>query len=439
MEVRPGYKQTDVGVIPEDWEAAALGVIAGLDVGYAFSSAWFQKHDGVPLLRGENVGYGRPNWSDTRRLAVTHAGAFGEYRLRPGDVVIGMDRTFTKSGTKISLVRDGDCPCLLVQRVGRFIPKRCDGGFLWGVLSSARFRQSLLAEQKGMDIPHLSRAEILRPLVAFPTRATEREAIAEALSDADALIESLEQILAKKRQIKQGAMQELLSGRKRLPEFEGNREYKQTAAGVLPTDWNAGPIGRAIEKLEAGASVNSEKDEAPEFESYPCVLKTGAASGGLFHPRESKRVAGRDLWRLKVSVRRDTILISRMNTTELVGESGYVPCDYRNLFVPDRMWMATVRSTVSPRWLSYILTWRPVKSQISASATGTSGSMKNISKPSLRVVEIPYPPVEEQCAIAKVLSDFETEITNLAAKLVKASQIKQGMMQELLTGRIRLV
>jgi type I restriction enzyme S subunit len=128
-----------------------------------------------------------------------------------------------------------------------------------------------------------------------------------------------------------------------------------------------------------------------------------------------------------------------MNTVELVGESGYVPCDYPNLFVPDRMWMATVRSRVSPQWLSYILTWRPVRSQISASATGTSGSMKNISKPSFRAVEIPYPPIEEQRAIAAALSDMDAEITALAARVAKDRQVKQGMMQALLTGRIRLL
>jgi len=216
--------------------------------------------------------------------------------------------------------------------------------------------------------------------------------------------------------------------------------YKQTEFGVLPADWDAGPVGRAVERLEAGASVNSEKDEASEFDSYPCVLKTGAARGGSFDPRESKRVARRDLWRLKVSLRKDTILVSRMNTVELVGESGYVGADYPNLFVPDRMWMTTIRSTgrVHPRWLSYILAWQPVKSRISASATGTSGSMKNISKPSFRTVEIPYPPVEEQRTIAEALSDADGLIESLEQLLTKKRQLKQGAMQELLTGKKRL-
>ncbi len=216
--------------------------------------------------------------------------------------------------------------------------------------------------------------------------------------------------------------------------------YKQTDLGLLPADWDTGPIGHAIERLDAGVSVNSEKDNAPKFDSYPRVLKTGAAKEGAFDLRESKKVARRDLSKLRVWVRRDTILVSRMNTIDLVGESGYVAADYTNLFVPDRMWMATVRSTsgIHPLWLSYVLTWQPVKSQISASATGTSGSMKNVSKPSFRAIEIPYPPVEEQRAITDVLGDVDALIESLEQLLVKKRQLKQGAMQELLPGKKRL-
>ncbi len=220
--------------------------------------------------------------------------------------------------------------------------------------------------------------------------------------------------------------------------MEVKTDYKQTDAGLLPADWDAGLIEWAVESLEAGASVNSDKDETPDFSSYPCVLKTGAAKEGSLNLAESKKVARRDLSRLKVSLRKDTILISRMNTVELVGESGYVDADYPNLFVPDRMWMATLRATVHPRWFSYVLTWKPVKSRISASATGTSGSMKNISKPSLRAVEIPYPPLEEQCAIATALGDVDGLLSGLERLIAKKRDLKQAAMQQLLTGQTRL-
>jgi type I restriction enzyme S subunit len=214
--------------------------------------------------------------------------------------------------------------------------------------------------------------------------------------------------------------------------------YKQTDVGLLPVDWDAGNIDQAVERLDAGASVNSERDEAPDFASYPRILKTSSAKQGSLDPLESKRVARRDLWRLKVALRKDTILVSRMNTIELVGENGYVDADYPNLFVPDRMWMATLRATVHPRWFSYLLSWQPVKSRISASATGTSGSMKNISKPSLRAVRVPYPPVEEQRAIATALCDVDALLGGLDRLIAKKRDLREAVMQQLLTGRARL-
>lgn len=214
--------------------------------------------------------------------------------------------------------------------------------------------------------------------------------------------------------------------------------YKQTEVGVIPEEWDAGFIGQAVERLEAGASVNSDKDGILDFDNYPCVLKTGAAKDGALNLREIKKVAQRDLWRLKVNLRKDTILVSRMNTVELVGESGYVDADYPNVFVPDRMWMATLRSTIHPRWFSCVLTWQLVKSRISSSATGTSGSMKNISKPSLRAVRIPYPPVDEQRAIAEALSDVDALLGGLGRLIAKKRDLKQAAMQQLLTGETRL-
>lgn len=208
---------------------------------------------------------------------------------------------------------------------------------------------------------------------------------------------------------------------------------------ALPSGWKMAPVGRHVEKMEAGASVNSDKDETPDFESFPCILKTGAMKAGAFDPRESKKVARRDLHRIRVSVRRETILVSRMNTIELVGESGFVDRDYPTIFVPDRMWMVTPKAGTDARWLSMVLSWQPVKARISAVATGTSGSMKNISKPSFKAVEIPVPPLAEQRTIASALSDADALLASLDALIAKKRAIKQSAMQQLLTGKTRLM
>jgi restriction endonuclease S subunit len=178
-----------------------------------------------------------------------------------------------------------------------------------------------------------------------------------------------------------------------------------------------------------------------DFQSEKCILKTSAVVDGRFIPSESKQIVPKDLDRAKVNPQKDTIIISRMNTPDLVGECGYVAEDYPNLFVPDRLWMTKFRSGVeiNTRWLSYVLSTKKYKTTIRSAATGTSGSMKNLSKGALLSMIVKFPEPAEQAAIAAVIVDMDDAITELETKLAKARQIKQAMMQELLTGRIRLM
>ncbi|MCB0293363.1 MAG: restriction endonuclease subunit S, partial [Calditrichaeota bacterium] len=123
------------------------------------------------------------------------------------------------------------------------------------------------------------------------------------------------------------------------------------------------------------------------------------------------------------------------------GELGYVPEDCPNIFLPDRLWQIRFKSNseLNSRWLSYLLSFPNVAQKIKESATGTSGSMKNIAKNNFLSLKIPSPLLEEQTAIAKILSDMDEEIQALEQRLTKTRQIKQGMMQELLTGKTRLI
>lgn len=128
-----------------------------------------------------------------------------------------------------------------------------------------------------------------------------------------------------------------------------------------------------------------------------------------------------------------------MNTIDLVGECGFIEADYPNLFVPDRLWMITPRPTeIDGRWLSYVLAWQPVKSRIAEAATGTSGSMKNISKSSFVAIEIALPPVVEQTAIAEALRELDALIDSHERLLTKKRHVRQGVMQNLLLGIQRL-
>ncbi|MDZ4128481.1 MAG: restriction endonuclease subunit S, partial [Hydrogenophaga sp.] len=231
--------------------------------------------------------------------------------------------------------------------------------------------------------------------------------------------------IAKKRDIKQAAMQQLLTGQTRLQGFSG--------------EWHQGIFGDVVIALDAGVSVNST-DAEPALDT-PCVLKTSALVGGKFLPNEAKVIEVRDVGRARTSAKGDTILVSRMNTPMLVGEIAYVAQDFDSLFLPDRVWMArfNISKKVDVRWMAFVLSSQPYRDLLRDVATGTSGSMKNISKNALRSLPIRFPSPKEQTAIATVLSDMDAELCALEARLTKTRAIKQGMMQELLTGRTRLV
>lgn len=208
------YKQSPLGWIPKEWEPSVMSKIADLFVGFAFKSEWFQG-EGISLLRGENVGTGRPLWNDRQCLSEERAKQFPEYLLKPGDVVIGMDRTFTTLGVKITQLANEDCPALLVQRVGKFVPLQCEASFLRWLVGTPYYLRELLKQQKGMDIPHLSKAEILAPRVVLPPKL-EQLLISERIDRIARKIALSELHLHKLQQEKHGLMHDLLTGRVRV-------------------------------------------------------------------------------------------------------------------------------------------------------------------------------------------------------------------------------
>lgn len=277
------------------------------------------------------------------------------------------------------------------------------------------------------DLPLVTQTILHSVRIPWPLNIGEQKAIAAALSDVDALLGALNQLIAKKRDLKQAAMQQLLTGQTRLPGFSDK--------------WSGGTLADVIGSLDAGVSVNSVEDYGGGRHDGMYILKTSAVAGGRFIPQECKRIAPKDLGRARLSPRKQTLLVSRMNTPDLVGECGYVDRDYPNLFVPDRIWMTRFKqeSDASALWLSYVLNTPALKRQIGVAATGTSGSMKNLSKSAFLQIPMTFPSGAEQYAIAEVLADIDAELSALEQRRDKTRLLKQGMMQELLTGRTRLV
>lgn len=414
------FKRTEAGDIPFDWLATPIGEMADVTSG------------GTPSRKVAAFWGGDIPWVTTAELdrgevteasqSITSAGLensaakwlpagtllialYGQGKTRGKCAVLRMAATTNQACAGIKFTADVE---------GEFVR--------FNLTHRYEYIRSL---SNGGSQENLSGEIVKKICVGMPSTREEQRAIGSALSDVDALIDSLEQLLTKKRQIKQGAMQELLTGKRRLPGFSDA--------------WTDGVLSDVVAELVAGVSVNSDPIESGI--DVPSVVKTSALKGGVFDPSECKPIIQADLARATTLLRRDTLLISRMNTPDLVGEVGYVGTAYDLLYLPDRIWMTRMRSPdcVCVRWLGYLLSSKPYKRRIGDTATGTSGSMKNIAKSALLGVSVTFPGIDEQAALATILSDMDTEITALESRLTKARALKQAMAQALLTGRIRLM
>ncbi|MDV4318505.1 restriction endonuclease subunit S [Acinetobacter baumannii] len=202
-------------------------------------------------------------------------------------------------------------------------------------------------------------------------------------------------------------------------------------------DWTGLKIKDLVKSLDAGVSVNSE-DVEPKEDEYS-VLKTSCISSGYFDENERKRVLqDGEIQRLKEPVLDDSILMSRMNTPLLVGMNAYVFKAPKNTFLPDRLWQLKIddNKTVT-RWLAFYLGSDQGLNQIRDLASGTSNSMKNITKPDVLNLDLFVPSKEEQTKIASFLSNVDEKISQLTQKHELLSQYKQGMMQKLFSQQLR--
>jgi type I restriction enzyme S subunit len=251
-----------------------------------------------------------------------------------------------------------------------------------------------------------------------PPTLTEQEAIAGALSDADAWIESLEQLIAKKRQIKQGAMQELLTGKRRLPGFSGQWEVVK-----------AGDIGR----FQGGSG-------------FPIRLQGKHSGDYPFFKVSDMNHSGNETLMLKANNFISEPQRREISATVFPPESIIFAKVGAAVFLERKKILATyscVDNNIAAfvadgnrayvRFLHYVLLNFKLGSLVSTTA------LPSLSGGVLAAIEIRLPSISEQTAIATVLSDMDTEIESLESKLAKAREIKQGMMQELLAGGIRLV
>ena len=412
--MKPGYKQTEIGVIPEDWEAKQIGSFARICMCKRVFADQTAEVGDIPFYKIGTFG-GKPDAYISRAL-------YSEYKNKysypeKGDVLISAAGTLGRT-----VVFDGADSYFQ------------DSNIVWLDIDKAQICNEYLkhyyevikwAASEGSTISRLYNGIIESTYVSVPPLA-EQHRIAEALSDMDELIASLEKLIAKKKAIKQGAMQELLTGKRRLPGFSG--EWKRKLFGDLFEICPNNAYTR--DQLTIGGKIKN-------IHYGDILTKYGAyLDGNIANIPTLEKSLEKKQYAEKAFVQDGDIIIADTAEDLTVGKAIEIINVSGKILSGQHTFLCRPIISFAPMYLGYYLNSADFHDQVVPYVTGTKVS--SINKSSLCSLTVKYPDIPEQTAIAEILSDTDKAILALDERLAKARQVKYGMMQQLLTGKIRL-
>lgn len=456
--IRSGYKQTEVGVIPADWDAVCLGDVSEVRMCKRILAGQTQKIGAIPFFKIGTFG-GEPD-------AYIPQFLYEDFKAKysfpdKGDILISAAGTLGKSVTYDGMpayFQDSNIVWLKVNQ------RKLLNEYLYHYYKVIKW-----ASSEGSTIARLYNGIIRASMIALPA-PHEQTAIANALSDVDALISELEKLIAKKQAIKTATMQQLLTGRTRLPQFALREDGTPTnSSGTNLDAGTGGPKGEGHDGLRKGTKP-SELGEIPEdwevvcFDQLKDKKDNWAITGGPFgsdlkasdYTENGVRVIqlqniGDGVFKnddfvytsykkanelISCNIYPDEIILSKMG--DPVARACLIPHFHsRYVMCSDGIRLKVDSQRYSEKFVFYFLNYPLFRNQALDASTGST--RKRIGLSELRNLLLFAPPKEEQTAIATILSDMDAEIQALEQRLGKTRQIKQGMMQELLTGRTRLI
>ena len=405
MELKPGYKQTEVGVIPEDWDCVHIGDVTETSSGATPPRAKQQEYfDGGTIPWVKTLDLNNSSILETDECVTPSALQQTSLRLYPsGSVLVAMYGGFNQIGRTGMLTKDAT----INQALTAIRPdqSRLSSRFLLNYLNFRVEYWKSVASSSRKD-PNITGKDVREFPIPLPP-LIEQEAAGEALQDIEDQILMLDELIAKKRDIKQAAMQELLTGNRRLPGFEG--------------DWGVKRLGEICE-IGMGRTP-SRLDERMWGQGHPWLSIADLQRKVVSESKEQVTEAAAALMTI---VSKGTLLMSFKLS---IGRLCFAGCD---LFTNEAI-CSFNRLTANADYLYYALGRTDFSLYGKQAVKGYT-----LNKESLNLVEVKLPSKNEQIAIAAILSDMDTELAALETRLKKAHDLKQGMMQELLTGRIRL-
>lgn len=405
--IPPGYKQTEVGVIPEDWNIEPLGSLADVTMGQSpVGSSYNKSGIGLPLINGPT--------EFTKKYPVKVQWTSEPTKTCRKDDLLLCVRGSSTGRTNVS--NDEYC----IGRGIAAIRAKPSSNTAYLTYQIHLGIEELLTLSAGSTFPNVDGKSIRSIQIPIPPTKAEQETIAEALSDADAFIESLEQLIAKKRQIKQGAMQELLTGKRRMPGFSG--------------EWETKLLGEVIAGCSSGATPYRGRSDY--YKGNVKWITSGELNYNLITDT-LEHISNEAVENTNLKMHPIGIFLMAITGLEAAGTRGACGIVGSPSTTNQSCMAIYPTSELKTEYLYHYYVFRGNELALQY-CQGTKQQSYTAKLVKLLPIDLP-PSIEEQEAIASILSDMDSEITVLEEKLAKARQIKQGMMQELLTGKIRLI
>lgn len=423
LSLETNCRYTEAGVIPVDWQTRRLGSCLSSTPRYGVNAASAPLRDGAPVyLRITDIGVdGLLNSGP--RVSLNHPDA-ESYLLQDGDLV------FARTGASVGksyLYTSSDGPLVFAGFLIRVSPNPAilQPMFLFYYVQSKQYWDWIVTTSTRSGQPGVNGKEYASLPVLLP-ELSEQHTISETLSDIDGLIQALEALISKKRAVKRAAMQQLLTGETRLPGFGGN--------------WTTRPLGTICAFLPTASNPRSDLNDHGNVEyihygdvhahAQPVLNCTDHALPRIAVQRVGSATRLRD---------GDLVMVDASEDLEGVGKS----VEVQN--IADRTIVAGLHTILcrgdDDAWAmgfkAYLQFLPSFRSALARLAAGTS--VYAISARQLAGIELRLPSRAEQAAIVSVLSDIEAEIRHLELRRDKTRAVKHGMMQQLLTGRVRLV
>lgn len=402
--------------LPIGWTLKKFGDLFVIKSGFGFKYSEYVE-SGIPLVKIDNVSHGFIKWDNTSYLPNNYVEKYPELLLRKGDLLLALNRPITKGKLKLAKLRDEDVPSILYQRVGRidFKSKDLSKEFYLYLLDKVVYK---FVSQKsiGSDQPFISTTELKEVNVAKPPLPEQRK-IAEILSTWDKAIATTEKQITNSKQQKKALMQQLLTGKKRMPGFSGDwQEVKLNTVAKI----SIGLVTTMTKHyVESGIPLIRNSDIKPnEIKKDKMIF----LSDSFATENEHRKLKLKDI----VTVHTGDVGVSAVIDKSMVGSLGFATLNTR-----------PVLEKIYPEYLCWFFNSHNFIHWCISISTGDG--RQNLNLKDFVKARIPLPPLKEQQKIAQVLTTADNEISTLETQLTHLQQEKKALMQQLLTGKRRVL